>query len=122
MKWRVALYDIEGILYPAPDALEIENEEYGAILQSGALERVTIGKLISDTIELQGEDGNEDNLPDLRKLRRRLERCTAIVDDEISPTRTVARWITELNNSGPYNIDARASHRHETAYCCGILA
>lgn len=83
-KWRVALYDIEGILHPAPDAFEIENEEYGAMLQSGALERVTIDKLISDTIELQGEDGNEDNLSDLRKLRHRLERCIAIVDDEIA--------------------------------------
>lgn len=83
-KWRVALYDMEGILHPAPDALEIGDEEYGSMLQSGALERIAIDKLISDAIELQDEDTNNDNLADLKKLLHRLERCMTMVDDEIA--------------------------------------
>ena len=79
--WTVAMYDIEGLVHPQPDDVD---EEYFAMLEAGNLERVAIDELIEDAIESERNEPNEDTLPNLEKLRERLQRCTAIVDKEIT--------------------------------------
>ena len=79
--WTVAMYDLEGLVHPQPEDVD---EEYFAMLEAGNLERVAIDELIEDAIESERNEPNEETLPDLEKLRERLQRCITMVDKDIA--------------------------------------
>ena len=83
-RWNVAMFQIEGIVHPQPADWDVGDEEYGAMLEAGLLEHVAIDELVEDAIEIERNESDEQTLPDLKKLRERLERCTAMVDKEIA--------------------------------------
>jgi hypothetical protein len=39
---------------------------------------------VEDSIEMEYSEPDDETLPDLRKLRERLQRCMAMVDEEIA--------------------------------------
>ena len=83
-RWYVALYQIEGILHPAPDVLDADDDDYAAMLESGVLEHVAIDELVELGIDLQRHQSDQETLPNLHKLQERLHRCLTMVDKEIA--------------------------------------
>jgi hypothetical protein len=79
--WTVAMYDIEGLVHPQPEDVD---DEYFAMLEAGNLERVAIDELIEDAIDSERNEPDEETLPDLKKLKERLQHCMTMVNTEIA--------------------------------------
>lgn len=83
-RWNVAMFQIEGIVHPQPADWDVGDKEYGAMLEAGLLEHVAIDELVEDAIDMERKEPDEEILPDLKRLRDRLEHCMAMVDREIA--------------------------------------
>jgi hypothetical protein len=83
-RWNVAMFQIEGIVHPQPADWDVGDEEYGAMLEAGLLEHVAIDELVEDAIDMERNEPDEQTLPDLKKLRKRLQRCMTMVDKDVA--------------------------------------
>jgi hypothetical protein len=64
--------------------LDAIDDTYSVMLEAGMLEHVAIDQLVKDSLKMEYNEPNDETLPDLQKLRERLERCLAMVDKEIA--------------------------------------
>jgi hypothetical protein len=74
------MYQIEGMAHAQPDDLDAVDDYYGVLLEVGLLEHLAIDDLVEDSIETEYDDPDDETLPDLAKLRERLERRIAMFD------------------------------------------
>ena len=79
--WTVVMYDTKSRTSVQPEDVD---ENFFALLKAGNLERAAIDELIEDTIDSERNEPDEETLPDLKKLRERLERCIVMVGKEMA--------------------------------------